>query len=156
MIRLWDDEDEFYDDLDEAWSWYSPTSSYNFVKDPTAENFAKALWVPTLSLGTFVGFNAAMAGSGGIPIRHSLAYWSANVWQSRVSTMRWATAGLSTGVRYGAHVGRGALMAGFRAIPLVAFGYAVYESGNFLEDLYIDLTDGVSIGDMSGWVPGYS
>ena len=153
MIHLWDDEDEFYDDLDEAWSWYSPTSSYRFIQDPTYENAAKAAWVPTLSLGTFVGFNAAMGGYGGVPLRHSLAYWSANVWQSRISTLRWATAASSTGVRYGAHLGRGALMAGYRAIPIVAAGFALFSAGNWLEDLHEDFF-GVQIGDLSGWVPG--
>jgi hypothetical protein len=103
---IWEDEDEFYDHLEEAWSWYSPTSTYRYIQDPTAENFAKAAWVPTLSLGTYMGFNYAMLGQGGMP---HLSFWSANVWQSRLSTLRWASGGLATGARYGAHLGRGAL-----------------------------------------------
>ena len=129
---IWEDEEAFYDDLEEAWSWYSPTSSYTFIQDPTAENFAKAAWVPTLSLGTYMGFNYAMLGHGGMP---HLSYWSANVWQSRVSTMRWAAAGVSTGVRYGAHLGRGALRAGYRAVPLAGVVLGVMAYWDHLQDL---------------------
>ena len=111
----WVDEVDWENSPKEAMSWFSPTAYYYAIAAPSQMNTAKASFQMGMSYGVFAGANYLTGSLAPYnPFYHTIQRAYGMAYNARALT------------RFGAHLGRGALFAGYRAIPVLGMLATAY------------------------------